>query len=190
MTISKLFATALALSLAGTASAQTAPAAAPQSAAPTADAGFSAGAKVSDTSGGEVGTILRADGDFVILKTDKHEARLPKTSFTAHNGGFIMAMTQAQVNAAVDEAMAQASANLAPGASVTGTGGASVGTIESIEGELVTLKLTSGKLVRLPRTGVAPGPNGAVIGMTAAELEAAAAQAGAGETPDEEDGAE
>lgn len=127
---------------------------------------------------------MREDGEFVILRTDKHEARLPKTSFTAHNGGFIMAMTQAQVNQAIEEATAQASANLVAGAQVTGTGGAGVGTIESIDGEFVTLKLTSGKLVRLPRNGIAPGPNGAVIGMTAAELEAAAAQAG-GETASE-----
>ncbi len=42
------------------------------------------------------------------------------------------------------------------------------------------MKLTSGKLVRLPRAAIAPGPNGGVIGMTAAELEAAAAQASAG----------
>ena len=74
------------------AAAQTAPAA----------AGFTAGAKVADTAGGEVGTITSVDGDFVILKTDKHEVRLPKTSFTAHEGGFIMAMTRDQVNACVE----------------------------------------------------------------------------------------
>ena len=50
------------------AAAQTAPAA----------AGFTAGAKVSDTAGAEVGTITNVDGDYVILKTDKHEVRLPK----------------------------------------------------------------------------------------------------------------
>ena len=174
MTKSKLILSAIAFGLAGSAaSAQTAPAA-----APAASAAFAPGAKVADTAGGEVGTIVRADGEFVILKTDKHEARLPKTSFTAHNGGFIMAMTRDQVNAAVDEAAAQASANLTAGAAVTGTGGGRVGTIESIDGEFVTLKLTSGKLVRLPKEGVAAATDGAVIGMSAAELEAAAAQAG------------
>jgi preprotein translocase subunit YajC len=166
----KLFLSAAALLLAATA----APA---QQAAPAASAAFSAGAKVTDTAGGEVGTILREDGAFVILKTDKHEVRLPKTSFTAANGGFVMAMTRAEVNAAVEEALAEADKRIAPGATVSGSGGVTVGTIEAVEGEFVTLKLSSGKLVRLPRTGVAPGPNGAVIGMTAAELEAAAAQA-------------
>lgn len=140
-------------------------------------ASFAAGARVSDTAGGEVGTITREDGDFVILKTDKHEVRLPKTSFAAADGGFVIAMTRAQLNAEVDKTLAEASAKLVPGAAVTGTQGASVGTIETIDDEFVTLKLASGKLVRLPRTGIAPGPNGAVIGMTAAELEAAAAGA-------------
>jgi len=87
------------------------------------------------------------------------------------------------VNAAVEEALAEANKRIAPGATVTGSGGDTVGTIDSVEGEFVTLKLTSGKLVRLPRTGVAPGPDGAVIGMTAAELEAAAGQASAKSEP-------
>jgi preprotein translocase subunit YajC len=173
---SQLFLSALTLAGGAAAAQQPAPGAGAAS--------FAAGAKVTDTAGGEVGTIQREDGAFVILKTDKHEVRLPKTSFTAHNGGFVMGMTQAQVNAAVEEALAEANAKIAAGASVTGTGGASVGTIESVDGEFVTLKLNSGKLVRLPRSGVAPGPNGAVIGMTAAELEAAAAQASGGATPE------
>jgi hypothetical protein len=147
--------------------AQTAPAA----------ANFAAGAKVSDTAGGEVGTITSVDGDYVVLKTDKHEVRLPKTSFTAHNGGFIMAMTQAQVNAAVEQSLASAAEKIVVGATVTGSQGAPVGTIDALDEQYATVKLTSGKLVRLPRTGLAPGPNGAVIGMTVAELEAAAGAA-------------
>ena len=149
------------------AAAQTAPAA----------AGFTAGAKVTDTAGGEVGTITRVDGDYVILKTDKHEVRLPKASFTAHNGGFIMAMTRDQVNAAVEQSLASAAEKIVVGATVSGAQGAPVGTIDALDDQYATLKLTSGKLVRLPRSGLAPGPNGAVIGMTVAELEAAAGAA-------------
>jgi hypothetical protein len=165
------------IALAGSAAAVQ-PAVAQTAPAPAPAASFSAGAKVSDTAGGEVGTIARDDGNFVILKTDKHEVRLPKTSFTAHNGGFIMAMTRAEVNAATEEALAEADKKVAVGASVTGSQGAPVGTIDAVDAEFVTLKLVSGKLVRLPRKGIAPGPDGAVIGMTAAELEAAAGQAG------------
>jgi hypothetical protein len=104
--------------------------------------------------------------------------RLPKTSFTAHDGGFIMAMTRAQVNAAVEQSLASAAEKIVVGATVTGSQGATVGTIDALDDEYATLKLSSGKLVRLPRSGLAPGPNGAVIGMTVAELEAAAGTAG------------
>jgi preprotein translocase subunit YajC len=144
----------------------------------SATASFSAGAKVSDTAGGDVGTISSVDGDYVILKTDKHEVRLPKTSFTAHEGGFIMAMTRDQVNAAVEQSLASAAEKIVVGATVTGSQGSTVGTIDALDDQFVTVKLSSGKLVRLPRTGLAPGPNGAVIGMTVAELEAAAGAAG------------
>ena len=139
--------------------------------------GPSVGAQVRDTKGGEVGTITKVDGQFVIVKTDRHEVRLPVSSFTAHEGAFLMAMTRDQLNAEVEKTLASASANLAAGASVTGSQGGLVGTIDSLDAEFVTVKLTSGKLVRLPRKSVAPGPNGAVIGMSVAELEAAAAAA-------------
>lgn len=148
-------------------------------AAAQAGANFTAGAKVSDTQNGEVGTITSVDSDFVILKTDKHEVRLPKTSFTAHEGGFIMAMTRAQVNAAVEQTQAQADANLVAGALVRGNEGGAVGTIDAIDDQFATIKLTSGKLVRLPRTAIAAGAEGALIGMTVAELEAAAGEAAA-----------
>jgi preprotein translocase subunit YajC len=174
---SKIFAASFGLALAGSALAMQ-PALAQEAAAPAA-ASFSAGAKVSDTKGGAVGTIAQDDGNFVVLKTDKHEVRLPKTSFTAHNGGFVIAMTQAEVNAAVEKSLAEASEKLAVGANVSGSQGAKIGTIAAIDDEYVTLKLTSGKQVRLPRNGIAPGPDGGIIGMTAAELEAAAAGAGA-----------
>ena len=144
-----------------------------------AQANMAAGAKVSDANGGEVGVISKVDGQFMILKTDKHEVRLPVTSFRAHNGGFLFGMTRDQLNAEVEKTLAVASAKIVAGASVTGSQGGNVGTIDSIDDQFVTVKLVSGKKVRLPRAAVAPGPNGAVIGMTVAELEAAAGGAAA-----------
>lgn len=155
-----------------------APAAQPAPPAAPVKAELAAGAQVRDTSGGEVGTITKVDGQFVILRTDKHEVRLPVASFTAHEGHFLMAMTRDQLNAEVDKTKAAASANLAAGATVVGSQGAAVGTVSAIDSEFVTLKLSSGKLVRLPRNAVAANATGGVIGMTAAELEAAAAAAG------------
>jgi preprotein translocase subunit YajC len=156
-------------------------AAAPVSAQAQAEAGsgLTAGMTIKDTAGGEVGTITAVDGEFVVVKTDKHEARLPSASFRAHEGAALFGMTRDQLNAAIDQQLGSAAQKIVAGASVTGTGGANIGTIEAVDAEWVTVKLTSGKAVRLPRKAVAPGPNGAVVGVTAAELEAAAAQAAA-----------
>jgi len=164
-----------------------APAAA-QPPAAQATAGFSAGATVRDTNGGEVGTVTRVDGDFLVVKTDRHEARLPASSFTKVDNGLLFGMTRDQLNAEIDKALAAANAKIVAGASVTGSGGAPVGTIEAVEAGWVTVKLISGTAVRLPRAAVAPGPNGAVIAMSAAELEAAAQQAAAGQAAQDNPG--
>ena len=38
-----------------------------------------------------------------MIKTDKHEALLPKASFTVDGGKLLFAMTQAQLNAEIEE---------------------------------------------------------------------------------------
>ncbi|MBA2933280.1 hypothetical protein HZF05_04150 [Sphingomonas sp. CGMCC 1.13654] len=71
-----------------------------------------------------------------------------------------------------------ASGTLAAGAKVLDTSGGSVGTIDSIDGDYAVLATSKSK-VRLPKTSFAMGPNGPVIAMTAAQIDAAAAQAAA-----------
>lgn len=134
------------------------------------------GAKVSDTKGGEVGTITAVEGDQVTLKTDKHEVRLPAASFTKVDTGYLMGMTRDELNAAVDASLAKAEALMQVGAVVKDTAGGTVGTIEAIDAEFVTVKLSNGA-VKLPRTAFAATPQGPVIGMTAAQLEAQVAAA-------------
>lgn len=159
----------IALSLCTAGAAGAAAAQAPAAAAPAA---IAAGAVVKDTNGGEVGTITRVDGQFVIVKTDKHEVRLPATAFTPSNGALLFGMTRDQLNAEVEKSLAAAAAKIAPGAVVTGTAGATVGTITAVDADTVTIKLASGALVRVPKTGVAASGNGVVVGATAAQLEA------------------
>ena len=139
-----------------------------------------AGMQVVDTSGGAVGTVVRVDGENVVIKTDKHEVALPKTSFTAHEGRLLFGMTQAQLNAATEKSLAEAAAAIAPGATVKGSGGSVVGTIDAVDTETVTIKLASGSLVRVPKTGVAAGNGEVVVGLTAQELEAGAAPSAGG----------
>ncbi|MDT9599088.1 hypothetical protein [Sphingosinicella rhizophila] len=131
------------------------------------------GAEVIGPSGGVVGTIASVDDTSFVVKTDKHEVRVPRTSFTPHEGKLLFGLTREQLNAEFEKALAGANANLVVGMVVHGSQGTAVGTIDTLDDQFVTLKLMSGKLIKLPRSGVAGGQNGAVIGMTAEQLEAA-----------------
>ena len=142
----------------------------------SAAAQIGAGAAVKDPAGGEVGTVTKVEGDFVILKTDKHEVRLPKTSFAAANCAFLIALTRDQLNAEVDKALASGP-GVAAGVTVYGPQDGVVGRVEAVDAEFATVKLVSSKLVKLPLTAFGKGPSGPVIGMTAAELEAVAGSA-------------
>ena len=142
--------------------------------------GFTVGAQVLDSSGNPVGTVTAVNGDVVTVKTDKLEANLGKASFASQDGKLYVGMTQAELNALIEKDKAAAEASLAVGSPVKGTGGAQVGTIEAIDAEFVTLKLTSGKSVRIPRSGIAGSAQGAVVGLTVADLEAQTSGDGAG----------
>jgi len=183
---SRLLLTALGIAALAAAGAGLQPAGAQGAAA--AQPGITAGAKVHDSAGGDVGTVTKVDGQFLVLKTDRHEVRLPVTSFTPHNGALLFGMTRDQLNAEVDKTLAAAAAKLVPGATITGSQGGTVGTIAAIDDQFVTVNLSSGKKVRLPRAAIAAGPNGAVIGMTVAELEAAAGAAASGEAAARKEG--
>ena len=136
--------------------------------------GFTVGAQVLDSSGNSVGTVTAVSGDVVTVKTDKLDANLGKASFANQDGKLYIGMSQAELNAAVEKDKAAAEASLAVGAPVKDSAGAAAGSIEAIDAEFVTLKLASGKSVRLPRNGIAGSANGAVVGVAAADLEASA----------------
>ena len=136
--------------------------------------GFTVGAQVLDTSSNPVGTISAVSGDVVTVKTDKLNANLGKGSFAQQDGKLYIGNTQAELNALVESANAAAAASLAVGAPVKDSTGAAAGTIEAIDAEFVTLKLGSGKSIRIPRSGIAGSAQGAVVGLTAADLEKSA----------------
>ena len=133
---------------------------------------FAVGTVVTDANGGPVGTVTAVNGDIVTVKTDRLEANLSKSSFTPNEGKLLVGLTQAELNAAIEKDKAAAEASLAVGAEVKGTGGATLGTIDAIDAEFVTIKLASGSKVRIPRTGTAGAATGAVVGLTAEQLEA------------------
>jgi preprotein translocase subunit YajC len=145
--------------------------------AQAAAASIAPGMQVVDTSGGTVGTVTGVKGDLITIKTDKHEVALPKTSFTPSNGKLLFGMTQAQLNAETEKSLAAALAAVAPGATVKGSGGTVVGTVDAVDAETITVKLQSGSLVRIPKSGISAGSDGVVVGLTAEELQAQAGPA-------------
>ena len=140
-------------------------------AAPAAAQSIAAGARVTDAQGGEVGTITAVDGDHVVLRTDRHEARLPVSAFAATENAVLFGITRDQLNGQIDPIMAQAQQAVTVGAVVHDREGAVVGPVEAIEGENLIVKLGEQRF-QLPRAAVAPGPNGLVIGVTLTEIQA------------------
>jgi len=142
--------------------------------------GFAIGTEVLDSNGNPVGTVTAVSGDVVTVKTDRLDANLGKGSFAQQDGKLYIGMSQADLDSAVEKDRAAAEASLAVGAPVTDSAGAAAGTIEAIDSEFVTLKLASGKSVRMPRNGIAGSSAGAVIGLAVADLEASATGSGSG----------
>jgi preprotein translocase subunit YajC len=138
-----------------------------------AQAGMNVGMQVTDSSGGPVGTVAAIQGTNLLIKTDKHEALLPRTSFTVSNGKLLFAMTQAQLDAQIERSLAAAKAAIVAGATVKGLGGTPVGTIESVADGKATIALQGGKKIAVPQEGLRGNADGTVtIGYSAAQLEA------------------
>jgi hypothetical protein len=140
----------------------------------------SVGMQVVDTSGAPVGTVTAIQGDNIQIRTDKHDALLPKSGFTLNNGKLLFGMTQAQLDSKIEEASAASAKSIAAGATVKGSAGSDVGKIDSVAGANVTITLASGKKLQVPASGLRGNPDGTVtIGYTAEQLDALVGGSGA-----------
>lgn len=171
------------------ASAQTAPTPAPAGAAAapaTANALAKVGATVYDAQGGVVGTIASTDGANAVIDTGTVKAAVPVGSLGTGAKGPTLGMTKAQLDVAAGQQSAQANqqfkSQLVAGATVYGTGGATLGTISATDAQYVTLKTAKGE-AKLPIAGFGPGEKGVTLGMTAAQLDAAMSGAAAAPAP-------
>ena len=145
------------------------------------------GMQVTDTSGAAVGTVKAIQGTNLVIQTDKHEALLPRTSFSVSKGKLLFGMTQAQLDAQIEKSLAASNAAIRAGATVKGTGGTPVGTIDSVADGKVTVTLQDGKKIAVPQEGFRGNADGTVtIGYSAAQLEALVhgSAAGGGSAPD------
>jgi preprotein translocase subunit YajC len=131
------------------------------------------GMQVTDANGGPVGTVTAVQGDNIQVKTDKHEALLPKSGFAVSEGKALFGMTQVELNAAIEKSLDAASASVAAGATVKGIGGADIGKIDSVSDSDVVIALPSGKKVQIAKTGVRGNADGTVtVALTAEQLNA------------------
>ena len=129
------------------------------------------GAVVTDPQGGQVGTITAVDSQFVTLRTDRHETRLPVTSFTATDNAVLFGLTRDQLNGQVEQALAQAQQAIAVGVVVHGRDGGVIGPVTAVDAQNITVTFGDRPVV-FPRASVAPGPSGLIVGFTVAELQA------------------
>lgn len=169
------------LTLAAAGIAIAAPAAAQAQAAPA------VGMIVTDASGGRVGSVAAINGDNLLIKTDRHEVMLPKTSFTVAEGKLFFGMTQAQLDAEIEKNLAAANAAVAAGATVKGLSGTAVGKIEAVADGNATIALDGGKLIQVQQSALRGNADGSVtIGYTAEQLQALLDKATASSTPSPE----
>lgn len=136
--------------------------------------GPSVGMQVVDAKGGAVGTITALSADGITIKTDKHRALIPRSDVTVKNGKAVIGMTQAQVNVQIEKALAAApKLDLVVGGTVKGSAGTSIGTLDAVSADSVTIKLTDGNRIAIPRTSIAAeAGGGGRIALTAAQLDA------------------
>jgi hypothetical protein len=131
------------------------------------------GMQVTDTSGAPVGTVVGIKGANLLVRTDKHDALLPAASFRAEKGKLLFGMTQAQLDAQIEQSLAAASSAIAAGATVKDLGGTPVGTVESLADGNATIALQDGKKIAVPQNGLRGNADGSVtIGYSAEQLQA------------------
>lgn len=151
------------------------PPAASAPAATTPAAAVTTGAKVVDTAGAPVGTIESVANGVATLSTGAAKVNVPIASFAAGASGPVIAMTKTEIEAKAAEATT--AVTIAVGASVMDSAGAKVGTVKAVNGDMITVASASAS-AQLPKASFAKGDTGLVIGMTAAQFDAAAKAAG------------
>lgn len=170
----------------GAAAVVATPAIAQDAAAATVE--LSAGTKVYDSEGAELGTVISAEGANVVVDLGAgKQVTLPGNAFGQLEKGPTIGATKAQVVAAVDQAEAGSEAKLTaalqPGADVRSAhGSAIVGQVKLAEADGVVLTTPSGD-VKLPRSAFFVGQAGLATSFTAEEFAAAVAQATAASAP-------
>ncbi|WP_334182650.1 hypothetical protein [Novosphingobium sp.] len=176
-----------------------------QDTAAAAAANPTVGAKVYGPDGSEVGTVEAVQSGVVTVNTGAARAGLPVASFATREKGLTIGMNKADLEAAVNGAKAESSAELATAFAadkpIKSSDGVVLGTVSKVEGEDVFVTLSNGSVAQLKKSYFGLGADKSLtLGMTAtafnSQLQASAggqpgadaqaapsATAGAAETP-------
>jgi len=159
----------------------------PTAAVASPQAQIAVGAKVIGKDGAEIGTVEKVDGDMVVITVGTSRATVPAKSLAASETGLQFSMTKAELEAAVNAGAQKASAALdtalVASAPVISKDGQSIGTVQKVEGDNVTLALPSGNPVALAKSFFGLDAAGSLqITLTAAEFQSAAASAASSAT--------
>lgn len=148
----------------------------PASAQTAAAPAITVGATVYDTAGGTVGTVDSMSGGNAVVSTGKHKVAIPAASFGKGDKGLLLGMTRDQLDEAAVGAAAQTAAAVTAGAAVVDSQGTPLGTIKSVDSQYAVLDMSTSQ-VKLPLNAFAARDNGLMLGMTKAQLQAAAGAA-------------
>lgn len=166
------FAAPLVLMSASASAQDAATTAAPATAAATPE--VAVGATVYDASGAEVGKVKSVAAPNFVIDTGKNTATLALTALGTGPKGPVLGLTRVELDAAAEKAAADGAAALAAAIVVDASVHASDGT--TVLGKIAEVSetdfiLDTGKTrVKLPKTSVAKGENGLMIGMTAQQF--------------------
>ena len=150
--------------------------------APAAAPAPAVGATVLDPQGGEVGKIIAVANGTAVIDTGKNKATVELSSIGAGTAGPTIGYTRAQLDAAVENASAQAAAALTaalvPGAEVKAQDGATIGKVAKIADDgNVVIDRPGAKQVALPRDTMTFKDGALSLLFTAAQFEAAIGKA-------------
>jgi hypothetical protein len=139
------------------------------------------GMKVIGPDGSQVGTVSQVNPNVVVVDTGSAKVGLAPSSLASRDGALVVGSSRADLEAAAAKAAAasaaQTSALMVAGTKVVDPSGAPVGSVVSTDAANVVVA-TAAHRAALPRTAFAASGGSLVIGMTAAQLDAAAAAAG------------
>lgn len=103
--------------------------------------------------GNEVGTITAADAATVVIDTGAHNAPVPANVLAEGPNGPVISVTKTQLNEIMDAQVAEANAKrdaaLVAGAMVHSADDVMLGTVDTVDGDDVVVKLTDGSIALL-----------------------------------------